>query len=193
MGPVRTFRSVVGRVLTVGMTAVSAAALVSTLVVQGAPALLATGGLPVLAAVVVWALFWRPLLEVSDGGVLVVGVVKTTHVPWPCVTGVDRSWSLRVLTRDGPVEVWAVPVRGALGARAERRTGAAPGGPPANPGGADADAAAWEIEQRWDALADAGYLSAAVRGEVRPTVRWHVGTIATVVALVTWVWVGQVP
>lgn len=190
MGPVRTFRSPFGRVLAVGMAAVATLSLVSTASLQGAAGLLHSGGVPTLAAVIVWAMFWRPALQVSDGGLTVVGVLRTTHVPWPCLTKVERTWALRLMTTDGPVSVWAVPARGVAGARAASRAEDSGVGTIPGLGGVDADAVAGEIERRWSELADAGYLAAPVSGAVHLTITWHGGTIVGIAALAGWVWLG---
>jgi hypothetical protein len=188
MGTVRTYRSGFGRGLTVGMALVAVVALASTARTQGTGAVLSTGAPPLAAAVGVWALFWRPALEVSDDGLTVINVLRTTHVPWPCVTGVDVTWSLRVLTTRGPLTVWAVPVRGVLAARAAHRRGGEGAGvrPTA---GADAPAVAGEITARLDTLRETG-VGTPTRDAVGPTERWHVGTIAVLGVLVTWVWLG---
>src|SRR5699024_12073580 len=51
------------------------------------------------AALLVWIVFGYPRVEVSDGGITLVNVVRTVHVPWPCFTGADARWHLRIDTR----------------------------------------------------------------------------------------------
>lgn len=179
MGPVRTFRSTFGRVLAGGMMLVAALSLVLTAADGGLPALARTGGVPALVAAVTWALFWRPELEVSDGGVSVRNVFRTIQVPWPCLRGIATTWTLRLETTDGPVTVWATPIGGVWAARREESAA-----------GGVAQAAARAVGERLDALRSAGYLSGHTIQEVHVTVRWHVGVIAALVALSTWVWLG---
>lgn len=179
MGPARTFRSDVGRVLAVGMAVVAIAALAATAADGGLAAVVRSGGVPILAATITWALFWRPSFEVSDGGLTVRNVVRTIHVPWPCLRGVATAWSLRLETSDGAFTVWAAPAGGAWGARRPDAARAA-----------GAEAAAAVIEERWAALRDAGYLDARPRQAVHPTITWHTGTIAAATVLAAWSWWG---
>lgn len=180
MGPVRTFRSVFGRVLAGGMILVAVLSLVLTTVEGGLPALLRTGGVPALVATATWALFWRPELEVSDGGLTVRNVFRTIHVPWPCLRRVTTTWTLRLETSDGRVTVWATPIGGVWAAR---RDAAATG--------SSAQTAARAVEERLAALRSAGYLDRSTLQEVHVAIRWHIGVIAALVALATWVWFGS--
>jgi hypothetical protein len=190
VGAVRTFRSPFGRALAVGMAVVAGLSVVSTLTLRGAAGLLSGTAVPAFAAVIVWALFWRPALEVSDDALTVVGVLRTTHVPWPCLTSVDKSWSLRLVTTEGAVTVWAVPVRGVAAARSATRGGSERAGDVPGRAAADADEAAAEIERRWATLADAGHLAPVGPGDVHLTVRWHLGTILALIGLGAWIWLG---
>jgi len=158
---------------------VAGLSLVLTAADGGLPALARTGGVPALVATATWALFWRPQFEVSDGGLTVRNVFRTIHVPWPCVQRLSTTWTLRLETTDGPVSVWATPIGGVWAARREEPTA-----------GGVAGAAARATEERLEALRDAGYLSGHTLQEVHVTVRWHVGLIAALVALATWVWLG---
>ncbi len=179
MGPVRTFRSAFGRVLAGGMALVAGLSLVLTAAEGGLAVLARSGGVPALVAVMTWALFWSPALEVSDGGLTVRNVFRTIHVPWPCLQRVETTWALRLVTTDGAVTVWAAPAGGVWAARRE-----------SSPAGASATSAAFAVEERWAALRGAGYLDAAPQQAVHLSITWHVGTIATLIALATWVWLG---
>jgi hypothetical protein len=126
-----------------------------------------------LAALLTWALFWRPRVEVSDGGVLIVNVLRTIEAPWPVVDRAEAGWSLVVHTRTGRWTAWAAPQGSALGA--------------ARPERATAEAVAAAVEERRTALLAAGHLDGARRAAeahgLRETVTWHLGTIAAAVAL----------
>lgn len=89
---------------------------------------IATGHLAwaALAALLVHTLWWRPAVEVSDGGVTVRDLLRTSHVPWPAVREVGARWSLTVVTASGQIGSWALPAssparRAQREARARRR------------------------------------------------------------------------
>ena len=95
-----------------------------------------------LVTALVWAVYWRPEVEVSDGGVRIVNPWRTVHVPWPAIDEVNHRWSLSVRTVDGrTVSAFAAPARG----MSERGPGVA-------------DLAARTITERREELRAAGYL-----------------------------------
>lgn len=109
--------------------------------------MLRTAAFALLLVATAWALYWRPEVEVSDGGVRVVNPWRTVHVPWPALDEVSDRWSLTLTTTDGRrVSAFAAPARGA----AERGAGVA------------AEAARL-VDERREALRAAGWLD-----EVRP-------------------------
>lgn len=117
-------------------------------------------------AVTAWAVLWRPLVEVSDGGVRVVNPLRTVHVPWPALTRVDTRWSLTLHTTGGVVSAFAAPGPTALGE----------GGRPGRTG--LSGEVAEVIERRRRELTEAGYL-ADIRPEGAPvTVTWSVPVLA---------------
>ena len=77
--------------------------------VAGADALRVFGAPLALFAVLGWAAFWHPHVEVSDGGVRVVNTFRSVQVPWPAITGVDGRYGLRLSTAFGTVTSWAAP------------------------------------------------------------------------------------
>lgn len=128
------------------MAALTAAVVLWLLVRTGDIGQLFTfGAIPLLFAAAVWAVFDRPYVRVSDGGVEIGNVLRTVRIPWPAVTGVELRWGLRVVTVRGGYTAWSVP-------------------PPSRPGllgsgrGAAAAPAAQQVVDRWTALKDAGYL-----------------------------------
>ena len=186
------FRPRFGRALTVASASLCAVGLVATVADSGAPALRYLPAL-VLPAVVVWALFGRPAVVVSDAGVEVRNVTRTVHLPWPAIQRIDTKYALTLYTAYGVYAAWAAPAPSRM-----QTLGAAPGDlrhlPESSygPGGvrpgdlvgtASGDAAAL-IRRRWEELRDAGHLEDARLERERPLVRWHVLPALGVAALV---------
>lgn len=186
MGATQEFSSVYGRWLTGATAVLGVVALVVTLFQEGVEQTARL--LPVTGAVVlvVWALFWRPAVEVSDGEIVVRNVLATVHVPWPAYRGLTVQYSLVLHTTGADVTAWAAPRSSATGRwlRSSRRR-TEPEEPRRQHGSAEAVAAA--IADRHDALVAAGHLrgaeAARVAGDLRPVRRWHWSTIAGTVAL----------
>jgi hypothetical protein len=76
---------------------------------MGAGSLLDYGAPLLLFGLLGWAGFWRPQVEVSDGGVRITNTWRTVHVPWPAITEVEGRYGLRLRTRQGNVTSWAAP------------------------------------------------------------------------------------
>jgi hypothetical protein len=193
MGPTHVFSSGYGRVLTGASAVAAVAAGVSLTASDGAGALLVYGPWLLLVVLLVAATFWLPRVEVSDGGIEVRNVWSTVQVPWPTFRGVEAGFSLEVRSTAGRVQAWAAPRASGTAARLRRRRGEAE--PAATQGTAavvrhpgTADQAALVIAERYRALDRAGHLTGAARaveaGEVRPTRRVHVRTLAAVAVLV---------
>jgi hypothetical protein len=170
MSPARVFASTSGRVLTVLAAAAALAALVGSAVSGGLGELLRFGAIPVLGIVVVWALFWYPQVEVSDGEIVLRNVLRTIRVPWPTFRGADTRLSLTIETTDGTFTAWAAPARSALAAlEADGHT---------------ADAVALEIAVRRENLEQAGHLHPGPPpAGVHVTTTWHGRMIMAVAAL----------
>lgn len=179
------YASTYGRVLTVA-TAVAAVIAVGGVIAAGelrsSLLAVAVAGLVVGAS---WALFWRPCVVLDDGGVTVVNVVRTVHVPWPVLDGAEASWSLVVLTPQHRWTAWAAPRASGTSQGLVRRGGKGT----LKPGRATAEVVAAAITARHDALVDSGALDGARRVAeqqcITETVTWHRGTIAGAIALVT--------
>ncbi|MEO5653551.1 MAG: PH domain-containing protein [Marmoricola sp.] len=77
--------------------------------VGGVAALLDFAAPTVLFGVLGWAAFWRPYVEVTDGGVTVANTLRTLEVPWPAIESVDGRYGLRMQTAYGRVTAWAAP------------------------------------------------------------------------------------
>ena len=175
MGAARVFRSMPGRVLTVA-TAVAGLVCLVAMAVGGGSELLRFGAVPLLVVLLVWAMFWRPRVEVSDGGIELRNVLRTVHVPWPAYRGADTRLALKIETTGGDYTAWATPARSGAPARRDLAT---PVDARRTAGGASADAAALEIAARHEALRKAGHLDRVpVQGAPVPTVRWHWDVVA---------------
>ncbi|MEZ0449273.1 PH domain-containing protein [Cellulomonas sp. ICMP 17802] len=186
MGTTQEFSSIYGRWLTGATALLAVVAMVVTLLQEGAEQTLRL--LPVTGAIVlvVWALFWRPAVEVSDGEIVVRNVLATVRIPWPAYRGVTVKYSLVLHTTGRDVTAWAAPRSSATGRwlRSSRRRPAS-AEPRREHGSAEAVAEA--VVDRHDALAAAGYLRGAevarVAGDLRPVRSWHWATIAGTVVL----------
>jgi hypothetical protein len=128
----------------------------ATSVVDGADALLRYAGPCILLGLVGWAAFWRPYVEVSDGGVTVANTLRTVRVPWPAVEGVEGRYGLRLRTAYGPVTAWAAS---APAGRQRAR-------------GQDSEAAQ-AVTARLEVLRAAGHLEDARLERPAPVTTWH--------------------
>lgn len=143
MGPTETVRPRSSRAIAVAVASCCAVALVAVVAGgAGAVTALRTAAVCALVVALVWAGYWRPCVEVSDGGVLLVDPWRTVHVPWPALDSVSDRWSLTLTTSDG------------------RRFSAfaAPAGGAAQRGSGPARQAADLVLERRDALREAGFL-----------------------------------
>jgi hypothetical protein len=70
--------------------------------------------LPVLAlvAAVVYALFWRPSVEVDDDAVTVRNVVRNIRVPWIRLDALDTRYALSLEAQGRRYAAWAAPAPG---------------------------------------------------------------------------------
>lgn len=175
MGETLTFRTPMARALTIGVAAVAAVALAYFVSDGGIRELWRSGPTVLCIVVVTWGLFWRPQVQVSDGGVTVANILRTVHVPWPVLRTVDSKWSLTVTAADVTVSAWAVPASSGMAART-RRPGARGGQDSPSPlrSAGNADAAALAIAERREALVEAGHLKAQPVGSLSPRTSWNV-------------------
>ena len=194
MGPTEVFVSRQSRVLT-GLTWVVALLVAGGFAAAGDLAQFALAAVATaLGALAAWALFWRPRVEVSDGGVLLVNVLRTIHVPWPVFVEARPSWSLEVSTTTRRWSAWSAPRPSATsttlrrGHRADAGCGDTAAAAPIG-GRATADVVAASITRRHDALLAAGHLDGARRTAeqhgLREQITWHRTTIAAALVLAT--------
>lgn len=185
------FSPVPGRILAV-VTVVVCALGIGTLVWTDAASALRFGWILVLAAVLAWALFWRPRLEVQEHGVTVVNVFRTYFVPWPSILAVDTRFALTLHTVAGRVSVWAAPSPGrhrTLGLSSkdfegvgETARGAHGSLRPSDALSTASGSLAQVIRRHWEDLRDSGAFSHGADPEAA-VVTWHWGTIIGVTAL----------
>jgi hypothetical protein len=166
MGPTVQLRSRSAHALGAMMIAVSVLG-VATAVWGGVDTVLRFAAPLALFGVLGWGAFWRPCVEVSDGGVLVVNALRTVQVPWPAVESVDGRYGLTLLTAYGAVSAWgaAAPV-GKQRARGEQST------------------AAVVVAERLEDLQRAGHLNdRRLERDALPTT-WHLPLIGCVALLI---------
>jgi hypothetical protein len=167
------YRPLFGRVLAVAVAVICVVGIIG-LAVLGDWVNLGTTVWPLLFfGVLVYALFWRPMISIDDRGLTVVNIFRTVFLPWSALERIDTRYSLTLFTPTHKVPVWAAP-----GPSARRTTAAerGVGGGPASLRIADV------LDERWDALREAGALTDTDR-EADVTVTAHWVTIAVLVAL----------
>jgi hypothetical protein len=166
MGTTVLLRSRNSRALGALTVAVAVAGLVSA-AADGLVALLAYGAPVALLGVLGWAAFWRPYVEISDGGVTVVNTLRTVTLPWPAIQSVEGRYGLRLGTVYGPVTAWAA---GAPSGRQRAR--------------GDDSVAAQAVTTRLESLRDAGHLDDPRLEQMRLPTRWHRVLIAAIGVLI---------
>ncbi|MGC5617206.1 PH domain-containing protein [Georgenia sp. Z1491] len=196
MRPTLVFRTRAARPIAVAGWVVCALAAVMILVDGVGPAPLAWTACAALVLYVVW---WRPAVEVSDGGVGVRDLLRDVHVPWPALRDVESRWSLTVVTDDGRFGSWAVPAPSPSARRLRRGRGDDPAGD-ARSGGDETpvrDAGAAPVERRYGTAEVVASVIAARRDALRRdghlrqdapvppvTSSWNVAPLAALAGLV---------
>ncbi len=184
-----SFRPAFGRALSV-VTAVIVGLGLAGFVVEGDLNIIVRFSWPlVLLAVLAFAMFWFPRVDVAEHEVTVRNVFTTYHVPWPAIENVDAKYALTLYTAEGKVTAWASPAPNRYAAQAgtlgDARLAASASGTSPRPGdlpGTQSGAIAFVIRSHWEDLRERGLLDAGVEpGSVRRDI--HVGTIVIVAAL----------
>lgn len=192
------FRSTSGRVLTIASTVIAIAVIVAIALSDGWNGLLHFGAIPLLFAALVWAIFGRPFLRVSDGGVEIGNVLRLIHVPWPAVTELDRRWGLRVVTAFGKYTAWSVPApkRPSFGSTfvggtrvmeqkaSQSAASLLDNGARDAPKGRTESKAAIAVAARWEKLKSAGHLDSPRLDAAKPTYRWNTDVIVVCAVLI---------
>jgi PH (Pleckstrin Homology) domain-containing protein len=165
MGTTERLSSRSARALGVALLLVAAAGLVSS-ATDGVGPLLDYCAPLVALGLLGWAAFWRPCIEVSDGGVEVRNTLRTVHVPWPAIDSVEGRYGLRLRTAYGSVTAWAAAApSGRQRARVQESTAAA------------------LVNARLEELRSAGHLDDRRLESPRLRVTWHRELVAALVFL----------
>ncbi len=188
------YRPGASRVLAGAILVICAIGLIALTVDGGIGGVVRYGGWVGAVAVLVWALFVNPRIEVDDSGVVLVNVFRTITVPWPSIQDIDTKWSLTLRTSYGSFAAWAAPAPGRHATRdlteqdlehlPDSTFGVGRSVRPGDTVSSPSGRAALAIRQRWEALRAAGYLDNPRLEFDRVPIRWHVGTIAAIAALI---------
>ncbi len=186
-----TFQPAFARGMTIAVSALAAVALVWTALEDPGAAL---RYLPVflLVPAAVWALYGRPAVIISDGGVELRNVVRTVELPWPAIQRIDTKYALTLETAYGPFAAWAAPAPSRAAAVHATRSVMqvqpesayhAGGLRPGDLAGTSSGDAAGYIRRRWEELRDAGHLDDPRLERARPVVHWHLRPALVVLVL----------
>lgn len=143
-----------------------------------------TSSVPILLAIgiAVWVGFAHPRVEVADGGITVVNVISTIHIPWPRFSGASTEWNLRIHTDADTFTAWALPIASGTARRLPRRSGHTSStdfeAVPTN-----AQGAALIIAERFKELQDAGFLKGGTLQEVEVTKHLNPVSVAGAAAI----------
>lgn len=147
-----------------------------------------------LLALLVWELFWRPRVVVTDADVTLVNPFHTVTVAWSSLIDVDTRFALTLVTPQRRYRAAAAPAPGPL---TRPITGAASAHPAIGPAdrdggrrassalGTDSGDLAAIVRDRWMRLAEAERIPLGQADAQRARVRIHLASLATVVALLT--------
>ncbi|WGW10575.1 PH domain-containing protein [Saxibacter everestensis] len=192
MNPSNAFRPRFGQVLTIVMGLIAVISIAGMLGTTGISGFAQFGGLPLLLAALVWAVFYKPRLEVSDGELVIVNPLRTVHLVWPSIKGFETNWGMTVLSAYGKFTAWSVPAPsrgfarpGRIGWGVESRSNAAD-----DVAGRVASPAVQEALARWEALKAAGYLDNPRLEAPRPKASWNFDVILICAVLAVWTAVG---
>lgn len=138
-----------------------------------------------------WASLWRPALEVSDDGVMIVNVFATTSVPWEALIDVDTRYALTLVTPHRRYPVTVAPAPGRLATALSKRDMRGLSAPTGSDGSvrtgdlpnSDSGAAAQIVRQRWEQLLAADKVVVGTADTTIVPRRVHVATITVSAAL----------
>jgi hypothetical protein len=128
-----------------------------------------------------WAIYWRPCVVVSNGGVRLVNVTRTIDVPWPSITDVETRYALTLVTAYGRFAAWAAPAPSAGTALRTAMRSRPPAGEDevvrtvtkGEMAGTPSGDAATMVRRRWDRLRADGFLDDPRLEFEAPPIRWH--------------------
>jgi hypothetical protein len=139
-------------------------------------------------AVLAWAVFWNPRVDVDAEGVRLVNPLRTIQVPWTALVQVETQYALTVVTPVGRFRAWAAPGPGrhqvvtsangdlvGLPRASFDSRGAVPiGDLPSAPSGQ----VAAQIRRHWEDLVENEELELGVAEETPVTRTWNVALLA---------------
>lgn len=134
-----------------------------------------------LAAVLIFALFWMPRIELDPGELRVVNPFRSYRISWPAIRGIDSRWSLTLDTVRGRITAWAAPSPGVFSQLGRLRRDAFRVTLSAQRETRGAEQARQLVVQQWEAYRDQGILG-AVEGE-GVTRRWNLPLVLVVAVL----------
>ena len=144
-----------------------------------------------LTMTLVWAAFYNPRIEVGEGRVILVNVLRTIEIPLACISRIDTRWALTLYCGEKRYTAWGATAPGRhtsffatkdQGSHLPESTYLAGTVRPGDLVNSESGAAAAYIRRLWEALRDARGSFPASNEEV--TVSWHRGTLLVLVALI---------
>ena len=131
-----------------------------------------------LAAVLVYAGFWAPRVELDPAEVRVINPFRSYHVSWPAIRDIDSRWSLTLDTVRGRVTAWAAPSPGLFSQLPRMRRHAFRVSLASQRESRGAEQARQLIVSQWEAYRDRGVLG-VVEGD-GVTRRWNIPVLVAV-------------
>ncbi len=140
------------------------------------------GGLLVLEA------FWRPVVTVSESGVVLRNVLRTVSIPWSALIHVDTRFALTLYTPGHRYAAWAAPAPGKgatlRASRAEQPLGMRSQAPrPGDLLGTDSGEAARIVRLGWERALESGVAEAGAAETTPVQLRQHWTTAAALAVL----------
>lgn len=93
-----TITSRFGRILSIGTAVIVIGGLVSIAISSGLTGLLRDGWPLAFIGFATWALFWKPRMLITGGGVTFYNVLRTVYIPWLAITDIDTKYALTLVT-----------------------------------------------------------------------------------------------
>lgn len=187
----KTLRPRFGRVLVFVCFGIALVFLIS-LAFSGIDALLKFGPLGILAAYVIWMLYWAPSVTIAPSGVIVRNIVREHEVTWPAIERVDTKYALQLFTAAGTITAWSAPAPGRHAAMRvaspelkglpESTYAAERSIRPSDIPSSESGLAALYVRRYWEQLRDGGFLARGVEGTGVAT-HWLRAEIVTVSVL----------
>jgi len=185
------FRSTFARGLAVVLAVILIMAIGFTAVNSGIGNALSVLPASLLMVAVTATVFWFPRVEVDDGGVRIVNLVRTHYVSWQAIQRIDTRYALTLFTDARKYNAWGAPAPGRhsaffatkdQGAYLPESTYLAGTVRPGDLISSDSGAAAAVIRRQWEQLRDSP--SASIAGASGVATSWHIGKILILIALV---------